>query len=100
MDKFAMDPIFLPILEAAKQSAWSDSKIVHAKTSELIILIGSATTELRNLVLGASDEDIQELKDEDPSEYVAFVEVVDLIKRQLVTATNELDARVPVARSY
>lgn len=90
-----LEPVFGPMLDEAKETSWSDAAIVAAKTSELVMMVSIAAHELRSLT-EASSEGLAELKNEEPEEYDAFMGIIALIKRQLTTASAELDARIPV----
>jgi len=90
-----LEPIFPPMLASAKETSWSDAAIVAAKTSELVMMVSIAAHELRELT-EASSEGLADLKADEPEEYEAFIGLIDIIKRQLTTASNEIDARLPV----
>ena len=101
MKMFSGEPfgsVFAPMLAEAKSTAWSDDAIIAARTSELVMMVSIAAAELRTLT-EVTGEDLEGLKTDEPEEYEAFIGIIDLIKRQLTTASNELDVRVPVRTS-
>lgn len=90
---------FKPVRDAILGAAWDDDKIAKSKTSDLVMLVSSASSELKNIAVEVLQEDLDELKSDDPEEYDAFMEAVTCLKRQCLTAAAELDRRVP-AGSY